>query len=75
MKRDIITKQIGERIRTARKAKKLTQQQLSEKTGIQRSLITRYELGMIEIGMPAFVTICEALNVNYAEILEGIKTE
>lgn len=75
MKRDIITKQIGERIRTARKTKKLTQQQLSEKTGIQRSLITRYELGMIEIGMPAFVTICEALDVNYAEILEGIKTE
>lgn len=75
MNRDIITKQIGERIRAARKEKKLTQEQLSEKTGIQRSIITRYELGQIEIGMPAFVTICNALEVNYAKLLEGIETE
>lgn len=75
MNREIITKQIGERIREARKQKKMTQEQLSQRTGIQRSIITRYELGQIEIGMPAFVTICDALGVNYSEVLDGVKAQ
>ena len=65
-----LSEQLGNGIRTVRKEKKLTQLQLAELTGIPRSLITRYELGTVEIGMPIFVTICDGMNVSPAYVLQ-----
>lgn len=75
MKANIIKQRIGEELKRQRKLKKMTQEELSKKTGIGRTAITKYENGTISISMESFVIICNALDCDYAEILEGIKTE
>lgn len=64
---------IGSEIRKIRKEKHITQAQLSEKTGIGRTAITKYELGLIELSMPQFINICDALGVDYAEFFDRIE--
>ena len=63
---------IGKALRRARKSKRITQVQLSEMTGLARSTITKYELGQIEVSMANFIMICNALGVDYVEILQGV---
>lgn len=75
MKANIINQRIGAELKNQRKMKKITQEQLSEKTGIGRTAIAKYETGTITISMEAFVTICNAIGINYADVLEGIETE
>jgi len=72
MNRKKINESIGDEIRFARLRKRMTQEQLSQKTGIGRSTIAKYESGQIEMSMPVFITICDAIGVNYAEILNGV---
>lgn len=63
---------IGKALRKARKSKKITQVELSDRTGLARSTITKYELGQIEVSMVNFVMICDALGVNYVEVLQSV---
>lgn len=64
MKRHELNIAIGQALKTARKSKKMTQQQLADKIGVERSVLTRYETGVIEISMKQFVSICDALVIN-----------
>ena len=64
MKRSEITARIGHALRRARKAKHLTQQDISERTGMARSVVGKYETGDIEISMANFITLCDAIGVN-----------
>lgn len=73
MKKDEILLKVGDEIRRLRKQRKITQEQLSEMTGIGRTAISKYENGSIEIPMYSFVSICEALQIDFLELLEGIK--
>lgn len=69
---DAMNEAIGQAIRKARKSKKITQQQLADMVGISRTTIVGYELGDIEISMLMFIRICEALGVNYADVLQSV---
>lgn len=72
MNRRKINEAIGDEIRFARQKKKMTQQELADKTGISRVTISKYELGQIEMGMPVYIELCKAIGVDYAELLNGI---
>ncbi|MBQ6591378.1 MAG: helix-turn-helix transcriptional regulator [Solobacterium sp.] len=72
MNKEKLNAAIGASLKNARKQRRMTQEQVADAVGISRSVLTRYELGSIELSMPMFVAICEAIGVNYAEILEGI---
>lgn len=73
MNRDEINTALGMSIRRVRKAKHITQDELSKRVGITRSVLTRYELGQIEMSMTMYVAICDALGVNYADLMEALK--
>lgn len=53
----------GEILRDRRKALNMTQQQLADKVGTQRSYIARVEKGRTDIQMSSFMRILSALNV------------
>lgn len=67
--RSEITSDIGRSLKLARKRKHLTQQDIADRTGISRSVIGRYETGMIEIGMSNFLIICEAIGCDPRDVL------
>lgn len=73
MNRHEINTALGMSIRRVRKAKHITQDELSKRVGITRSVLTRYELGQIEMSMTMYVAICDALGVNYADLMEALK--
>ena len=73
MKKDDILIKVGDEVRRLRKQRKITREQLSEITGIGRTAISKYENGSIEMPMSSFVTICDALQIDFIDVLEGIK--
>lgn len=72
MNRKKINESIGDEIRFARLRKRMTQEQLAKKTGLGRSTIAKYESGQIEMSMPVFIELCDAIGVSYIDILKGI---
>lgn len=73
MNRKKINESIGNEIRFARLRKRMTQEQLAQKTGLGRSTIAKYESGQIEMSMPVFIELCNAIGVSYIDILKGIE--
>jgi len=73
MNRKKINESIGDEIRFARLRKRMTQEQLAQKTGLGRSTIAKYESGQIEMSMPVFIELCNAIGVSYIDILKGIE--
>ncbi len=73
MKRKEINIAIGQALKAARKSKKMTQQQLADIIGVERSVLTRYETGVIEISMKQFVVICDALGVDFVDVMNSIE--
>lgn len=63
---------IGETIRKLRKSKKLSQEALGDKIGVERSTIAKYESGSNPIDMSVFLQICEVLGADPAETLGAI---
>ena len=62
--------EIGLRMRTARKAKAMTQNELSQKTGIDQAYISRLENGTAE-GSPAqLLAIARAIGVPIAQLYD-----
>lgn len=61
---------LGEEMRTIRVNRGLTLKQLSKLTGISRSQLDYYELGLSKISKTNWTRICEALNVS-----ENLKVE
>lgn len=62
---------IAERIRKAREALDLTQQQVADKAGISRSAIVHYERGNVIPGGPELIGIAKALRATPNYILSG----
>lgn len=54
---------MGQVISDARKAEKLTQSQLAERVGMNKTYISRIEKGLIEPGISTFSKIIEALGL------------
>ncbi len=55
-------KLFSERLKTARKAKQITQTQMAEILHIKQQSYTRYETGKGEPSLETFVAICKALD-------------
>ena len=64
-------KQLGLRIANERKNKKLTQEQLAEKTGLSANYISNIENNYSIPSLETFIKICSALDVTADYILLG----
>jgi transcriptional regulator with XRE-family HTH domain len=62
------TKQLGQLIRDARKAKKLSVREVSEATGIHPGAITKFELGVTDMSISRIFKLCDILGFSLAEI-------
>lgn len=60
---------IGQRIKEVRNEKKLTQDWLAEKTGVNVSHISNIETNKVKVSLTLLVHICNALNVTIDFIL------
>lgn len=59
----------GEKMKKARIAKKLTQEQMAEKLGVNKGTISHYEKGKTFPGEEKLVMIAKALNVSFDYLL------
>ena len=62
---------IGQRIKEIRTAKKLTQEYLAEKTGVNVSHISNIETNKVKVSLTLLVGICNALDVTMDYLLEN----
>ena len=62
---------IGERLKKARIANHLTQEQLAEKLDVSVAFLSRAERGTVKINLARITQICDILNVSIADILTG----
>lgn len=63
---------IGSRIKKARKAKNMTQDELSEKLDVSIAFLSRIERGTSQINLKRLTQICEILEVTEGDILNGV---
>lgn len=61
---------LGENIKSARKAAGMTQGQLAEALGVYQKDISRWEKNVLIPSTITFASICRALNASADEILE-----
>ena len=62
--KELQRKRIGQRIAEIRKAQGITQQDLADRTGIQRNHISRIEQGRYSVGFDTLQLIAEAMGGN-----------
>ena len=62
---------IGERIKKARLAKLLTQEQLAEKLDVSVAFLSRAERGDVKINLFRISQICDILDVSITYVLTG----
>jgi transcriptional regulator with XRE-family HTH domain len=65
--------QFGARVRTLRKAKELSQEQLAERTGLHRTYIGGIERGERNVSLINIVRLANALEVSPSDLLQGIQ--
>ena len=63
--------QIGEQVRIAREAAKLTQEQFAERIEVSPQYISDLERGVVGISIPTLKRACVALGVSSDQILFG----
>lgn len=68
LKQDLNAYLIGEAIKNARQAQNLTQEQLGERVGVQKSQISKLEKGKSVITLPTISKIFRALGVSSAAL-------
>ena len=66
---------IGQRLKKARKAKKMTQEELAEKLDVSIAFLSRIERGNSQVNLKRLVQICEILEVRPGEILNGVSSK
>lgn len=62
---------IGSRIKKARKAKNMTQEDLAEKMDVSIAFLSRIERGSSQINLKRLSQVCNILDVTEGEILNG----
>lgn len=65
-----ILKQVGERLRQYRQARKLTQEELAAKAGFSRSYYTEIETGKRNISLLNLYKLAKCLNISLSELLD-----
>ncbi|MDE5966814.1 MAG: helix-turn-helix transcriptional regulator [Lachnospiraceae bacterium] len=66
---------IGHRIKQARKAAKLTQEQLAEAIDVSAQYVSDLERGVVGTSIPTLIKICDTLAVSADYILRGRDSE
>ncbi|SDE08130.1 transcriptional regulator, XRE family with cupin sensor [Variovorax sp. CF079] len=61
---------MGERLRSIRKAAKLTLKELSARSGVALSTLSKMELGQISISYEKFAAVARALNVDISRLFD-----
>ncbi|HXF44368.1 MAG TPA: helix-turn-helix transcriptional regulator [Candidatus Paceibacterota bacterium] len=64
-----ICKQLGQKVRTARKKAGLTQEKLAEKSGLHRTYIAGIEIGKRNVSVKSLEKIAKALDVKPNSLL------
>lgn len=59
---------VGARIRNLRKARRFTLEQLAERAGISKSVLSKIETGKVSSPISTYSRICSALNVALADM-------
>ena len=67
-----ITQRFGERLRALRKARGMTQHQLSDYMGIDRSFISDVERGKKRISLDYLDTLAQGFKLSLPEMLKGL---
>ena len=60
---------VGQRLKAARLEARVTQEQLSDKTGVSRPHISRYEHGRAVPALYTVVVLCDALGVPLSRLV------
>lgn len=66
---------IGERLKKARLAKGLTQENLAEDLNISIAYLSRIETGTTKINLKRLSEICKLLDISEAKILSGVSDD
>ena len=66
---------IGQRIQSARKSKKMTQQDLAEKMGVSIAFLSRIERGNSQVNLKRLGQICAILEITEGELLNGTSSD
>lgn len=66
---------IGERIKSARKACNMTQENLAEKMGISIAFLSRIERGSSQINLKRLSQICAILGTTEGYLLNGVSNQ
>ena len=66
---------IGSRLKKARKAKGMTQEELAEKLDVSIAFLSRIERGSSNINLKRLNEVCEILGVTEGEILNGVSSK
>ncbi len=64
-----ISQEIGQKIRTARRAKDLSQQQVAELTGMKKAYYSRIERGEVSASIDKYIKILKALGLKFDDII------
>lgn len=66
-------RQLGDRIRTRRKAMKLSQERLGELCGLHRTYIGQVERGEVNVTMRNLLALAQGLGVDVGELVRGLR--
>lgn len=67
--------EFGRRVRCRRKALRLSQEQLGERSGLHRTYIGHMERGEVNPTLHNVLLVAEALGVDAGELLRGLRTD
>ncbi len=68
MQNENIKVQIGNNLRAERSRLNWSQEELAEKTGLQRQHISKIEKGLIDMRISTLVPILQALNIKFEQL-------
>lgn len=71
-KQSSITDRFGERIRSLRKERGLSQEALAEFSGLDRTYVSGIERGVRNIALRNIEALAKALRVSLADLFEGL---
>lgn len=72
MMRDDALKLIGARVRRLREERKVSQEEMARRSGIERSYYGRIERGAANLGVEMLVRIAEAMDVDLKELVADV---
>ena len=72
MKIEVSYRMLGLRLQMEREHRKITQDEIAKKTGLNRTSISNIEMGRQRIQLHDFLKFCKALNMTPQKLIKGI---